>query len=147
MKLLVDMNLSVDWLPLLAARGWQAEHWSHIGPGNAPDSELLIWARMHGYTVVTEDLDFSQLLFATQASGPSVVLLRVDNEFDHDSCEHVCAAIAQAAAGPHLWRTINHFRSSCPFAPPSHHFRGINSRAQARDSGPVPNAMGLSGIQ
>ena len=98
MKLLVDMNLSVDWLPLLAARGWKAEHWSPLGPGNAPDSELMIRARLHGYTVVTQDLDFSQLLFATQASGPSVVRLRVDNEFDHNTCEHVCTAIAQAEA-------------------------------------------------
>jgi hypothetical protein len=27
-------------------------------------------------------LDFSQILYATAESGPSVVLLRMDNEFD-----------------------------------------------------------------
>lgn len=98
MKLLVDMNLSPDWVPLLAARGWELRHWSIVGPGNAPDTELMRWARENGHAVVTQDLDFSQLLFMTRDSGPSVVLLRMDNEFDADAREHVCAAIALAEA-------------------------------------------------
>ena len=32
--------------------------------------------------VLTQDLDFSQILFESAASGPSVVLLRLHNEFD-----------------------------------------------------------------
>jgi predicted nuclease of predicted toxin-antitoxin system len=31
MKLLLDMNLSPDWVAELAARGWEAVHWSAIG--------------------------------------------------------------------------------------------------------------------
>jgi len=96
MKLLVDMNLSPDWVRLLAARGWEARHWSQIGPGNAPDAELLRWAREHGHIVVTQDLDFPQLLFATQDMGPSVVLLRMDNEFDPAAQQHVLAAMSSA---------------------------------------------------
>ncbi len=41
MRLLVDMNLSPDWIPMLHARGWEARHWSEIGPGNAPDTDLI----------------------------------------------------------------------------------------------------------
>jgi predicted nuclease of predicted toxin-antitoxin system len=96
MKLLVDMNLSPDWLPLLASHGWDACHWSTVGPGNAPDTELMRWAREHQHIVLTQDLDFSQLLFATSETGPSVVLLRMDNEFDPAARDHVCAAIALA---------------------------------------------------
>ena len=96
MRLLVDMNLSPDWVPLLTARGWQAQHWSNIGAGNAPDTELLRWAREQGHVVITQDLDFSQLLFATGDRGPSVVLLRMDNEFDPAARGKVCAALAQA---------------------------------------------------
>lgn len=96
MKLLVDMNLSADWLPLLAARCWEARHWSTVGAGNAPDTELLCWAREHAHVVLTQDLDFSQILFVASAVGPSVVLLRMENEFDPAAREFVCAAIAAA---------------------------------------------------
>jgi predicted nuclease of predicted toxin-antitoxin system len=95
-KLLVDMNLSPGWVALLAARGWEARHWSQLGPGNAPDTELLRWAREHGHAILTQDLDFTQLLYATQEKGPSVVLLRMENEFDPAARDHVFAAIAQA---------------------------------------------------
>lgn len=96
MKLLVDMNLSPGWVPLLASHGWAAQHWSAVGHGNSPDAELLRWAREHGHVVLTQDLDFSQLLFATRESGPSVVLLRMDNEFDESARHHVCAALKTA---------------------------------------------------
>ena len=33
MKLLVDMNLSPDWVPLLAVQGWEARHWSTVWTG------------------------------------------------------------------------------------------------------------------
>jgi predicted nuclease of predicted toxin-antitoxin system len=96
MKLLVDMNLSSDWVPLLGSHGWEAKHWSTIGVGNAPDTELMRWAREHGHVVLTQDLDFPQMLYATKDSGPSVVLLRMDNEFDVTAREHVCAALVLA---------------------------------------------------
>jgi predicted nuclease of predicted toxin-antitoxin system len=96
MKLLVDMNLSPDWVPLLQAHGWQVQHWGKVGSCNAPDAELMRWARENSHIVITQDLDFSQLLFATQDSGPSVVLLRMDNEFDPAAREQVCAALALA---------------------------------------------------
>lgn len=98
MKLLVDMNLSPDWVPLLAACGWAAQHWSQLGPGNAPDTELTRWAREYAHVVLTQDLDFSQLLFATRDGGASVVLLRMDNEFDDTARAYVCAALTQAEA-------------------------------------------------
>jgi predicted nuclease of predicted toxin-antitoxin system len=96
MKLLVDMNLSPDWVPLLASHGWEAKHWSNVGPCNAPDTELMRWARQNQHVVLTQDLDFPQLLYATKDSGPSVVLLRMDNEFDTSARDHVCAALALA---------------------------------------------------
>ena len=81
MRLLVDMNLSPDWIPLLESHGWDAVHWSRVGAANAPDPELLQFANKDGRTILTQDLDFAQLLFATRKSGPSVVLLRIEDEF------------------------------------------------------------------
>ncbi|MGI8601488.1 MAG: DUF5615 family PIN-like protein [Verrucomicrobiales bacterium] len=42
----------------------------------------MAWARMHGYVVLTQDLDFPQILFESRAGSPSVVLLRIARELD-----------------------------------------------------------------
>jgi predicted nuclease of predicted toxin-antitoxin system len=96
MRLLVDMNLSPEWVSLLETFGWESIHWSQIGKPNAPDGELFDWAREKDHVVLTQDLDFSQLLYATQLSGPSVVLLRLDNEFDSKARDHVMVALKAA---------------------------------------------------
>jgi predicted nuclease of predicted toxin-antitoxin system len=76
MKLLIDMNLSPRWLKLLRDSGWEAEHWSEIGPPTAPDSELMAYAAAHGYVVLTHDLDFGAILAVTRGEKPSVVQIR-----------------------------------------------------------------------
>jgi len=78
MKVLVDMNLSPGWVNFLAEAGFEAVHWSDVGEGNAPDSELMQWAVEYGYVVLTADLDFGAILAATQGRGPSVVQVRSD---------------------------------------------------------------------
>lgn len=92
------MNLSPSWVPLFTSFGWEARHWSQLGPGNAPDETLLRWAREHDHVLVTQDLDFSHLLFATKDSGPSVAILRMENEFDEANRLRVCAALTSAQA-------------------------------------------------
>ena len=94
MNLLLDMNLSPDWLPMLRQRGWEACHWSSIGKYNAPDTELMAWARGNSHVVMTQDLDFPQLLFISGATGPSVVLLRMKDEFDPAARARVMDALA-----------------------------------------------------
>ncbi|MES2660567.1 MAG: DUF5615 family PIN-like protein [Verrucomicrobiota bacterium] len=96
MKLLVDMNLSPDWIPMLQARNWEARHWSEVGLHNAADTQLMSWARMNNHVIVTQDLDFSQLLFSTGVMGPSVVLLRMKDEFDPSARENVFQALRLA---------------------------------------------------
>ena len=48
MKLLVDMNLSPRWIAWLAEAGIEAAHWSTLGAKNAPDSEIMAYARRGG---------------------------------------------------------------------------------------------------
>lgn len=79
MRLLVDMNLSPQWVDVLEDGGFEAVHWSVVGAGDAPDRALMKWAKRNEYTVLTHDLDFSALLASTQASKPSVVQLRTDD--------------------------------------------------------------------
>ena len=79
MKILLDMNLSPDWVPLLAGGGHEALHWRDLGAANTPDTEIMAWAREHGYVVFTHDLDFGALLHATGAVAPSVIQFREDD--------------------------------------------------------------------
>jgi predicted nuclease of predicted toxin-antitoxin system len=97
-KILVDLNLSPEWLPVLEQAGWQAIHWSNVGSRTAPDTDLLAWARQHGWVVLTQDLDFAEILFHAQAGAPSVVLLRLRNELDKVQQTRVCALLRTAAA-------------------------------------------------
>lgn len=78
MKILVDMNLSPGWVGYLAESGFEVAHWSTVGSPHASDAELMQWAAMHGYVVLTADLDFGAILAATHGSGPSVVQVRSD---------------------------------------------------------------------
>jgi predicted nuclease of predicted toxin-antitoxin system len=79
MKILVDMNLSPEWVPVLKAQGWEAIHWSRIGNPGAPDKEILTWAKSNGHIVLTHDLDFGAILAATGGKSPSVIQLRVQD--------------------------------------------------------------------
>ena len=79
MKLLVDMNLSPDWVRLLKQSGWEAVHWSTIGNPRAVDSEIMAWAKQNGCVVFTHDLDFGTMLALTQAEGPSVIQVRTQD--------------------------------------------------------------------
>jgi predicted nuclease of predicted toxin-antitoxin system len=76
MKLLIDMNLSPDWVTYLAQQGIESTYWSAVGSPHATDKELMGWARAHGHVVFTHDLDFGILLSLTQDTGPSVVQIR-----------------------------------------------------------------------
>lgn len=76
MKFLIDMNLSPNWEQQFIIQGWQARHWSKIGKGNAPDEEILAWAKENSYIIFTHDLDFGAILAATKADSPSVIQIR-----------------------------------------------------------------------
>ena len=78
MRLLIDMNLSPDWVRYLRSAGVDCLHWSEVGALDAPDRELMQWAARNDCTVMTADLDFSAILAATGWNGPSVVQIRAD---------------------------------------------------------------------
>jgi len=79
MKILIDMNLSPEWVLVLEEAGHAASHWSNIGSLNAPDREVLSWAKANGYLLFTHDLDFGAILAATEAEGPSVIQIRTQD--------------------------------------------------------------------
>ena len=69
-RLLVDMNLSVEWIPLLQAAGHEAVHWSQVGDPRAPDTALMQWAMANGYTVFRTTWTLGRCLPSAVPMGP-----------------------------------------------------------------------------
>jgi predicted nuclease of predicted toxin-antitoxin system len=94
-QLVIDMNLSVDWVAELASHGWSAVHWSTVGDPCAEDAVIMAWALANGYVVFTHDLDFGTMLALTHATGPSVLQVRGQNVLPEDIGPIVIAALGQ----------------------------------------------------
>lgn len=94
-QILIDMNLSPDWVNALSKHGWASEHWSAIGDPRATDRDIMDWARSHRYLVFTHDLDFGTMLALTHASGPSVIQVRGQNVLPDHMAPIVLAALKQ----------------------------------------------------
>jgi len=76
MKILIDMNLTPGWVDFFNGKSIDAVHWSTIGSPDAPDSEIINYAKMHNFTILTNDLDFGFILSITQGKKPSVIQTR-----------------------------------------------------------------------
>jgi predicted nuclease of predicted toxin-antitoxin system len=98
MKLLVDMNLSPDWVAVLQKSGWAAVHWSEVGNPRAADSEIMAWAKQSRHVVFTHDLDFGTALALTQAEGPSVIQVRTQD-------------VTPSAVGPLVLNALRQFEA------------------------------------
>lgn len=91
-KLIVDMNLSPQWVGVLKENGFDAVHWSSIGRATAPDAQIMNWALANNRVVFTHDLDFGTILAVTKATGPSVIQIRTQDVMP----EHLAAKVINA---------------------------------------------------
>jgi predicted nuclease of predicted toxin-antitoxin system len=98
MPIVVDMNLSVEWIPLLERAGWPAVHWSGVGDPRADDTTIMGWALERGHAVFTHDLDFGTALALTHAGGPSVIQVRGQRVLPEHMGPVVLAALRQYEA-------------------------------------------------
>lgn len=95
LRIVVDMNLSIEWLTQLRASGYDAVHWSEVGSPSAPDSQIMEWARNEARTVLTHDLDFGTTLALTHSGGPSVLQIRTQLVLPEDVGTVVLEALAR----------------------------------------------------
>lgn len=95
MRILIDMNLSPDWVDVFEQNGIQAVHWSTVGDPGEIDRVILEWAKARHYIVFTHDLDFGTLLAATQADAPSVIQVRTQDTFPSSIAGMVISALRQ----------------------------------------------------
>lgn len=97
-RIVVDMNLSVEWIPLLEQAGWPSVHWSAIDDPRADDATIMAWALSHHYAVFTHNLDFGTMLALTHAGGPSVIQVRSQRILPEHMGPTVLAALRQYEA-------------------------------------------------
>jgi predicted nuclease of predicted toxin-antitoxin system len=94
-QLVIDMNLSEEWVAELAKHGWSAIHWSTVGDPRADDTMIMAWALANDHVVFTHDLDSGTMLALTHANGPSVLQLRSQDVLPEDIGPVVIAALRQ----------------------------------------------------
>jgi len=98
MKILIDMNLSPDWVNVLRKAGHESIHWSAVGKPDAPDRTICEYARDHGHILFTHDLDFGAILAATDADAPSVFQVRAQDVDPSSLGATVISVLAQCEA-------------------------------------------------
>jgi len=98
MKIIVDVNLATRWANMLSSRGIEAVHWTTIGAANAQDTEIMSYARQNGYSVFTNDLDFSAILVSTHAANPSVIQIRAEDTRPEAHLDRVAEALIKYSA-------------------------------------------------
>ena len=83
LRFLADMNLSPKTAADLRQQGLDILRVSQILPRDTEDSEILEFARQQNRVIVTQDLDFSELVALRGYSKPSLITLRLpDSEPD-----------------------------------------------------------------
>ena len=98
MKVLIDMNLSPSWARVLNEAGYEATHWSEIGPANAPDPAIMAYAAASGFVILTSYLDFGIALAITNTETPSVVQIRSEDLRPASIAMQVALALRQMRA-------------------------------------------------
>ena len=95
MKFLADMGISPRSVAYLCTLGHNAVHLHELGLDRMADTDILAKARAENRVVLTHDLDFGDLLAASQAVLPSVVLFRLQDMRPGTVNRHLDAILAQ----------------------------------------------------
>ncbi len=79
MKFLADMGISPKTVAFLRKQGHEAVHLHEEGLDRLEDPAILAKAREEDRILLTHDLDFSELVAASGARLPSVIVFRLPN--------------------------------------------------------------------
>jgi predicted nuclease of predicted toxin-antitoxin system len=77
MRFLANMGISPLSVAFLPEQGHEAVHLHERGLDRLPDHDILEMARNENAVVLTSDLDFGDLLAASGAALPSVIIFRL----------------------------------------------------------------------
>jgi predicted nuclease of predicted toxin-antitoxin system len=95
LKFMVDMNLSPLTVGQLGERGWKIIRVSDVMDARTDDIDILNYARDHNQVVITNDLDFSELLAVNGCDSPSVINLRLENMYPGFVTQRIIDIVSQ----------------------------------------------------
>ena len=79
LEFLANMNISPLTLEQLRTLGWNIIRVSEVMEKGSKDIDILIYAQKYNKVVITQDLDFSNLLALSGYTKPSLINLRLEN--------------------------------------------------------------------
>jgi len=79
-KFLADMGISLSTINWLKARDYDSVHLRDKGLQRISDTEIVKIAKKENRIILTCDLDFCDIIAASQDIYPSVIIFRLDNE-------------------------------------------------------------------
>lgn len=80
MKFLADMGIAQSTINWLKANGYDSVHLRDKGLQSISDTEIVKIAKKEERVILTCDLDFGDLMAASQEICPSVIIFRLDDE-------------------------------------------------------------------
>ncbi len=80
MRFLGDMGVAQSTLAWLRDKGYDTVHLREQGLQRLPDAEITEKARRESRVVITFDLDFCDIMAASGAKTPSIIILRLDDQ-------------------------------------------------------------------
>ena len=76
---LANMNISPITVEALRNHGWDIIRVSEVMDEKSKDIDVLVYAQKQNRVVITQDLDFSQILALRGYAKPSLINLRFEN--------------------------------------------------------------------
>jgi len=76
---LANMNISPITVEALRNHGWDIIRVSEVMDEKSKDIDVLVYAQKQNKVVITQDLDFSQILALRGYAKPSLINLRLEN--------------------------------------------------------------------
>jgi predicted nuclease of predicted toxin-antitoxin system len=94
MRFLVDMGISPDTAVHLRQLGHDASHLSELHLERLADHEIIEKARLENRVLLAHDLDFGEIMAASNLRLPSVVIFRLHSMHPDNVRRHLNTVIA-----------------------------------------------------
>jgi len=93
LRFLADVNISPKTVSYLNALGYNVIRVNEVKMGKAKDREIIEYARVNGYVLITMDLDFGYILSYIKDNKPSVIILRLTYPEPDNVSSHIIKAL------------------------------------------------------
>ncbi len=95
MKFLADMGISPDVVVWLRSEGHDADHLAERRLYRSSDPDILVLAEGENRIILTQDLDFGDLLAISRSVLPSVITFRLANMRPSNVIAHLRLALGR----------------------------------------------------